>query len=372
MTNFFDSKPTDGTTPKGDAPSVTQIEQWANELGFRHVGIVNVRKFDRTGDLQAWLAQKFHGEMHYMAREPAKRAQPTQLLPGTQSAIVVGMDYAPGAANWIDQDWQRINATGVGYVSHYARGRDYHKRVRGQLQKLADVISEHIGPHGYRAFCDSAPVMEVALAEQAGVGWRGKHTLTLNRAQGSVFFLGSLFTDLPLTPTEPVDSHCGTCQQCIDVCPTQAIVAPYQLDARRCISYLTIEHKGSISPELRPLIGNRVYGCDDCQLVCPWNKFAQAAQVPDFEPRHNLDNSHLVDLMSWTESQFDERTLGSAIRRIGYQQWSRNVAIGLGNIEPTTATENTVQKAIQILKLRRQGATELLAEHIDWALARLV
>lgn len=345
--------------------------QWANELGFRHVGIVDVREFDRSGDLDAWLAKQFHGDMHYMAREPGKRARPTQLLPGTSSAIVVGMDYAPGETNWIDQDWQRINTTEMGYVSHYARGRDYHKRVRGQLQKLADVISEQVGPHGYRAFCDSAPVMEVALAEQAGLGWRGKHTLMLNRAQGSVFFLGSLFTDLPLTPTQPVQAHCGTCQQCIDVCPTQAIVAPYQLDARRCISYLTIEHRGAIAPELRPLIGNRVYGCDDCQLTCPWNKFARAAQVPDFSPRHDLDGSDLVDLMSWTESQFDQRTLGSAIRRIGYQQWSRNIAIGLGNIDPTQVSASAVDKAVQVLKLRRVDAAELLADHIDWALERL-
>lgn len=371
MTNIFGSKPADGTTPAGNVPAASQVVHWANELGFRHVGIVDVREFDRSGDLQAWLAKQFHGDMHYMARDPGKRARPTQLLPGTSSAIVVGIDYAPNDANWIEQDWQRINATGIGYVSHYARGRDYHKRVRNQLQKLADVISEHIGPHGYRAFCDSAPVMEVALAEQAGLGWRGKHTLMLNRDQGSVFFLGSLFTDLPLTPTSPVGSHCGTCQQCIDVCPTQAIVAPYQLDARRCISYLTIEHRGSIDPQLRPLIGNRVYGCDDCQLTCPWNKFAQAARIPDFEPRHDLQSSSLVELMGWTESEFSERTLGSAIRRIGYQQWSRNVAIGLGNIDRATASADTTEKAVQVLTLRRQDAAELLAEHIDWALARL-
>lgn len=347
---------------------------WANEQGFRHVGIADVREFDRSGDLQAWLAQKFHGDMHYMARDQDKRARPTKLLPGTRSAIVVGMDYAPNEADWIDQDWRKVNTSGLGYVSHYARGRDYHKRVRGQLQKLADVISEKIGPHGYRAFCDSAPVMEVALAEHAGLGWRGKHTLMLNREQGSVFFLGSLFTDLPLAPTTattPEQAHCGTCQQCIDVCPTQAIVAPYQLDARRCISYLTIEHRGSIAPELRPLIGNRVYGCDDCQLTCPWNKFAQAAQVPDFQPRYGLDSSDLVDLMSWTESDFDQRTLGSAIRRIGYQQWSRNIAIGLGNINDGEVGSAYVSKAIQVLKARREGATEMLVEHIDWALDRL-
>lgn len=352
-------------------PSQARIQQWARELGFRHVGIVDVRGFDGSDDLTAWIAKKFHGEMHYMARNLDKRARPAQLLPGTTSAIVVGMDYAPTQANWIEKDWQRINSERIGYVSHYARGRDYHKRVRGQLQKLADIISERIGAHGYRAFCDSAPVMEVALAQKAGLGWRGKHTLMLNREQGSVFFLGTLFTDLPLLPTESAQAHCGTCQQCIDVCPTQAIVAPYQLDARRCISYLTIEHRGSIDPALRPLIGNRVYGCDDCQLTCPWNKFAQPAHGTDFEPRHGLDNSDLIDLMGWTEAQFDQRTLGSAIRRIGYVQWSRNIAIGLGNIDPATAAVGYVDRAIAVLQQRRRYAAELLAEHIDWALERL-
>ncbi len=368
MADSDDLKRRDGSTVM---PSVVQIRHWASELGFRHAGIVDVSDFDRTDELAAWLARQFHGDMHYMARNQDKRARPTQLLPGTTRAIVVGMDYAPAQHNWIDQDWQRINSSAIGYVSHYARGRDYHKRVRNQLQKLADIVTDHAGPHGYRAFCDSAPVMEVALAQRAGLGWRGKHTLMLNREQGSVFFLGTLFTDLPLEPSDPGDAHCGSCQQCIDVCPTQAIVAPYQLDARRCISYLTIEHQGSIDPALRPLIGNRVYGCDDCQLVCPWNKFAQPAQCDDFAPRHGLENSDLTDLMRWTEAQFDQRTLGSAIRRIGYQQWSRNIAIGLGNIDRAAVEPRVVDAAIAVLLARRSDASELLAEHIDWALVRL-
>ncbi|MGB7299182.1 MAG: tRNA epoxyqueuosine(34) reductase QueG [Burkholderiaceae bacterium] len=361
----------DGNT--GYAPAMTQITGWANALGFQHVGIANVTDFDGGAGLRDWLAQQFHGEMAYMAREPSRRAHPPELVPGTVSAIMVGMNYAPSDPNWVEQEWSRIGNSAGATVSVYARGRDYHKLVRRQLQKLADQISAHIGPFGYRAFCDSAPVMEVSLAERAGLGWRGKHTLLLNRQQGSMFFLGTLYTDLPVSGSipAPTSTHCGSCRRCIDVCPTQAIVAPYRLDARRCISYLTIEHPGSIDPALRPLIGNRVYGCDDCQLVCPWNKFAQAAESPDFAPRHGLDSAQLIDLFNWTEAQFEKNTLGSAIRRIGFERWSRNLAVGLGNLQREAVGAELVREAVAALERRRAQATPMLAEHIDWAIGRL-
>ncbi len=308
--------------------------------------------------------------MEYLARDPAKRARPDELVPGTVSALIVSLGYAPQTADWVADGWQQLTAPGAAYVSTYARGRDYHKLVRNRLQKLADRLVELIGPFGYRAFCDSAPVMEVALAEQAGLGWRGKHTLLLNRQHGSMFFLGALLTDLPLAPTVPADpeGHCGSCRRCLDVCPTQAIVAPYELDARRCISYLTIELKEAIPTELRPLIGNRVYGCDDCQLVCPWNKYAQPGD-DEFAPRHGLEQASLIKLFGWTADEFDQKTRGSAIRRIGYERWLRNIAVGLGNM--TADDAKVTRAALAVLRGRENDASPLVREHVNWAILQL-
>ena len=365
-------------------PDIDTLRAWAADLGFRALGVADTRGFDRQAPLAAWLSKRFHGEMAYMAREPEKRAQPGKLVPGTVSALMVALDYRPAPSDWAAQEWRQIQMPGAAYVSNYARGRDYHKIVRNRLQKLADRISGVAGPFGYRAFCDSAPVMEVALAEQAGLGWRGKHTLLLDRSRGSMFFLGALFTDLPFPPadlvstrraaidihTEEVGGHCGSCTRCIDVCPTQAIVAPYDLDARRCISYLTIELKTAIPIELRPLIGNRVYGCDDCQLICPWNKYAQAGDSA-FEARHGLDSASLLTLFSWDADTFDLNTRGSPIRRIGYERWLRNLAVGLGNLRDTDAEPALLARARQALSARLDDRSSLVREHVAWALARL-
>jgi len=367
-----------------NTPDIETLRAWAGELGFREMGVADTRQFDRSEPLAAWLARQFHGEMGYMAREPEKRSRPDKLLPGTISALMVSLDYRPQSADWVETEWQQIRGPGAAYISNYARGRDYHKIMRNRLQKLAERIADAVGPFGYRAFCDSAPVMEVALAEQAGLGWRGKHTLMLNRTRGSMFFLGALFTDLPLAQSGPAvtdhladdadadagHGHCGTCTRCIDVCPTQAIVAPYELDARRCISYLTIELKSSIPLELRPLIGNRVYGCDDCQLICPWNKYAQAGDTV-FEPRHGLDGASLLTLFGWTAEAFDLNTRGSAIRRIGYERWLRNLAVGLGNLKDAGADEALLESARCALSARLQDASPLVKEHVEWALQRL-
>ncbi len=305
--------------------------------------------------------------MDYMARHGLKRARPAELVPGSLRVITAWMDYLPRDAGegWRDREWQRLRAPGEAIISVYARGRDYHKVLRGRLQQLADRITQEAGPFGYRVFTDSAPVLEVELAARSGLGWRGKHTLLLSRERGSMGFIGEIFVDLPLPLTYPVSAHCGACSACIDVCPTQAIIAPYRLDARRCISYLTIEHAGSIPIELRPLMGNRIYGCDDCQLVCPWNKFAQRAALPDFDTRSPLDSASLLQLWAWDEAAFMRYTEGSAIRRIGWQRWRRNLAVALGNARSAGAKGDDVAQA---LSAARDAADALVREHIDWAI----
>ena len=336
------------------------IKQWGSELGFDQVGISDVLLAEHEQKLQNWLDQGRHGEMHYMHRHGSKRSRPQELVPGTCRVISVRMDYAPAD---IDQAATVLEKDQVGYVSRYALGRDYHKVLRNRLQKLADRITTEIGPFGYRAFTDSAPVLEKAIAEKAGLGWIGKHSNLLDSNSGSWFFLGEIFVDLPLPADTPASNHCGSCQACIDICPTRAIVAPYEVDARRCISYLTIELRGAIPESLRPAIGNRIYGCDDCQLVCPWNKFARTTREPDFSPRANVTDRRLTDLLDWSEADFLRNTEGSAIRRIGHQSWQRNVAVALGNASPST-------KIIKRLQQVRASATPLVQEHIDWAIQR--
>ena len=336
------------------------IKRWAIELGFAGAGISGTDLGEDERHLQRWLAGGHHGEMEYMARHGTKRTRPAELEPGTQRVISVRMDYIPpGTAN----AWDVLSDAEAGYVSRYALGRDYHKLMRNRLQKLAERIHGVVGDFGYRAYVDSAPVLEKALARNAGLGWIGKHTVLINRRAGSYFFLGELYTDLPLPVDEPASAHCGSCRRCIDVCPTRAILAPYRLDARRCISYLTIELKGPIPEELRAPMGNRIFGCDDCQLVCPWNKFAQDAAEPDFAPRHSLDGARLVELFAWSEEEFLKRTEGMAIRRAGYEGWLRNIAVALGNA-PKSAT------AREALNARADHPSPVVREHVAWALAR--
>jgi len=342
-----------------------RIRAWGAELGFARLGVADLDVAGAADRLDAWLADGRHGAMEYMRRHAAIRRDATRLLPGARRAIVARMDYVPRDAppEWLERERARVSAPGEAIVSIYARGRDYHKALRQRLQALASRIEGEVGAFGYRVATDSAPVMEVELARKAGLGWRGKHTLLLSEDAGSTFFLGEILTDLPLPVDAPVAGRCGTCARCIEACPTQAITGPYQLDARRCISYLTIELPGSIPEELRPLIGNRVYGCDDCQLACPWNKFARAAQVPDFDVRHGLDRATLVELFAWTEAEFDERHAGSAIRRIGYARWLRNVAVGLGNARSSP-------EVIAALRTRADDPDPVVREHVAWALAR--
>ena len=338
-----------------------QIKDWGTALGFQAVGISHTDLHQAEQRLQAWLDKGYHGEMHYMSVHGLKRSRPALLQENTRSIISVRMDYlAEGTAD----SHNRLNQPEAAFISSYALGRDYHKVLRKRLQMLADQIQATIGPFGYRAFVDSAPVLEKAIAEQAGLGWIGKHSNLINRKAGSWFFLGELYTDLPLSSDEPASNHCGSCQSCIDLCPTKAIVAPYQVDARLCISYLTIEYAGSIPEQLRPLMGNRIYGCDDCLLACPWNRFAHFSQEQDFHPRHKLDSTTLLRLFAWTENQFLEYTAGSAIRRIGYNRWLRNIAVALGN-GPASAD------SIQLLNQRLPASDTLLAEHINWALKQL-
>jgi len=299
-----------------------------------------------------------HGEMAYMQAHGLKRSRPAALVPGTVSVISVRMNYLPSGAADPEEVLRRPERA---YISRYALGRDYHRLIRRRLQKLADRITEAFGPFGYRAFCDSAPVLEKPLAEQAGLGWIGKHTVLINENRGSWFFLGELYTDLPLPPSEPASAHCGSCRRCLDICPTGAIVAPYKLDARRCISYLTIELKGSIPVEIRPLLGNRIYGCDDCQLICPWNRFARHSREPGFRPRHNLDAAGLLNLFRWSSQEFEQRLAGSPIRRIGYRRWLRNIAVALGNAPYR-------QDIVAALAARRNHPCELVREHVRWAL----
>lgn len=335
------------------------IKLWGRELGFQDVAISDVNLEQYRPHLESWLAHHYHGEMEYMERHGALRLKPEELVPGTLRAICVRMDYALTTTNSLAE----LKTPEKAYISRYARGRDYHKLIRKRLQKLADQISEVAGPFGYRAFVDSAPVLERALAEKAGIGWIGKNTMLINRQAGSWFFLAELFTDLPLPVDPPTTAHCGSCTACLDICPTQAFVAPNVLDATRCISYLTIELRTAIPEELRPLMGNRVFGCDDCQIICPWNKFTRVSSEPDFSPRHGLDDAELTKLFAWTEEEFLRFTEGSAIRRIGYECWLRNLAVALGNA-PRDAM------IVAALESRREHPSALVREHVEWALAR--
>jgi epoxyqueuosine reductase len=333
------------------------IKSWGRELGFQKVGIAGVDLAADEQRLAAWLAQGRHGTMQYMERHGTRRSRPDELVPGTIRVVSARMDYRVAAAD----PEAVLNDPLLGYISRYALGRDYHKVLRRRLAELAARIAAAAGTAGYRAFTDSAPVLEKALARDAGLGWIGKHTNLLDRNDGSWFFLGEIYTDLPLPLDAPVSSHCGSCTACIEVCPTQAIVAPYQLDARRCLSYLTIELDGPIPEEFRAALGNRIYGCDDCQLVCPWNRYAKLTAEADFRVRHGLDAPSLVELFGWSEAQFLAQTAGSAIRRIGYQRWLRNVAVALGNAPPTA-------EVIAALQSRASDPSELLREHVRWAL----
>lgn len=335
-----------------------RIHDWAQQLGFQQSGIAEIQLDDDERYLHSWLAECLHGEMDYMARHGKRRSRPAELLPGTLRVISVRLGYLPDEQETLDDILANPERA---YISRYATGRDYHKLMRRRLQQLADKIAAAIGPFGYRAYVDSAPVLEKALARNAGLGWIGKHTNLINQQAGSWFFLGELYTDLPLPADIPADNHCGSCTACLDICPTQAFVGPYRLDARRCISYLTIELKGSIPVELRPLIGNRVYGCDDCQLVCPWNRFARSSPETDFRPRHDLNSATLLELFAWSEEAFLKYTQGSAIRRIGYQSWLRNIAVGLGNAPYQQGIVNALEE-------RRDHPSALVREHVGWAI----
>jgi epoxyqueuosine reductase len=404
------------------AALATRIKTWGAELGFDAVGISDTDLSAAEHTLQAWLTAGFHGQMDYMAKHGLKRARPAELVPGTIRVVSLRMAYLPAQlepSSWRAAQFARNTVPGEAVVSVYARGRDYHKVLRSRLQKLAERIESEIGPFGYRVFTDSAPVLEVELAQKARLGWRGKHTLLLERDAGSFFFLGELFVDLPLpvdapapaasssasnsasplvrVPSPPVSpdalppegdpepssaspqgeapgalpvngAHCGSCTRCIDICPTAAIVAPYRVDARRCISYLTIELAGSIPEELRPLIGNRIYGCDDCQLICPWNKFARLSQLDDFEARNGLEQASLLDLWQWTAHDFETRLAGTAIRRIGYERWVRNLAVGLGNALRATPEAAARTPFAEALKSRSADPSEVIREHVEWAL----
>jgi epoxyqueuosine reductase len=373
------------------------IKTWGRELGFGAIGISDTDLSAAEAPLAAWLEAGCHGEMDYMAKHGMKRARPAELVAGTRRVITARIAYlsaqtssgkadesalqdGPLAQDWRAAERARLADPSAAVVSIYARGRDYHKVMRNRLQQLAEKIEAEIGAFGYRVFTDSAPVLEVELAQKAGIGWRGKHTLLLQRDAGSLFFLGEIYVDVPLpTDAETVPdvapetpgSHCGSCTRCIGACPTGAIVAPYKVDARLCISYLTIELKGSIPLEMRPLIGNRVYGCDDCQLVCPWNKFAQAAPVADFDVRHGLDRTSLVELFAWSAQEFDTRMQGSAIRRIGYESWLRNLAVGMGNalrVSSDNLSTEAREAIVHALRLRANDPSAVVREHVEWAL----
>ncbi|WP_347554918.1 tRNA epoxyqueuosine(34) reductase QueG [Robbsia sp. KACC 23696] len=384
------------------AQLASSIKDWARALGFDAVGISDIDLHAAEPGLLAWLAAGYHGQMHYMEKHGLKRARPAELVPGTQRVISVRLPYLPSSldAGWRETEAGRLDDPEAAVVSVYARGRDYHKVMRQRLQRLADRIAEAIGPFGHRVFTDSAPVMEVELARRAGVGWRGKHTLLLARDAGSFFFLGELYLDVPLPVDRPGSAdadagpdasglhdmsdmrdpavaspsadgaHCGGCRRCIDACPTGAIVAPFRLDARRCISYLTIEFDGSIPEAMRPAIGNRIYGCDDCQTVCPWNKFAKRADTPDFDTRNDLDSSRLVTLFHWTESDFDTRLSGSAIRRIGHSRWLRNIAVALGNALRVTSDTAARQRLREALTRHVDHPDPVVREHVAWALVQ--
>ncbi len=346
--------------PENRIPSISEIRKWAEELGFQQLGVAGTSLEEAESRLLAWLNSGFHGEMDYMEKHGTKRSRPDELVEGTTRVISVRMDYFPPGGASIQAV---LDDPETGFISRYALGRDYHKLMRKRLRLLSERIKRAVGDFNYRVFVDSAPVLEKPLAEQAGLGWIGKHTNLINRQAGSWFFLGEIYTDLPLPLDTPnTESHCGTCSACIDICPTAAIVAPYQLDARRCISYLTIELHGAIPVEFRHLLGNRIYGCDDCQLVCPWNRFARLSHERDFVARHNLDAPSLIELFFWDEPTFLENTEGSAIRRLGHRRWLRNIAVALGNAPRSDAV-------IQALHARL-GVDAMLDEHIEWALQR--
>ncbi|MBI1195889.1 MAG: tRNA epoxyqueuosine(34) reductase QueG [Gammaproteobacteria bacterium] len=368
--------------PEADESLADRIRAWGRALGFQQTGIARTNLDAAPSRLADWLRAGYHGEMGYMARNTDLRGAPAALHPGTVSVISLRMDYWPEAADWRTV----LDRPGLAYVSRYALGRDYHKLLRRRLQTLAHRIEEAVGPFGYRVFVDSAPVLEKPLAQLAGLGWTGKHTNLINEGAGSWFFLGEIYTDLDLPPDPPAADHCGRCRRCIDVCPTQAIIAPYQLDARRCISYLTIELRTAIPEPLRPLIGNRIYGCDDCQLICPWNRFAKTASEPDFGPRLGLDRQSLDILFAWSESEFLKYTEGSAIRRIGHECWLRNIAVAMGNTlarrrPPYTAADEgdpeghevggDAQETLrQALTARLDHPSAMVREHVQWALSQ--
>ena len=354
---------------------ISWMRDAARALGFGEVRVSDTDLSQASERLKEWLEAGRHGDMNYMSERAHLRANPAELQPGTIRVITARMDYLPDntavrqAVDWRDMEMSKVENPHQAVVAMYARGRDYHKVLRQRLQTLAETIQQKIGSLGYRVFVDSGPVMEVELAQKSGLGWRGKHTLLLNREAGSMFFLGEILVDVPFPVDEPLTSHCGECSACINICPTGAITAPYQLDARRCISYLTIEHKGAIPIELRPLMGNRIYGCDDCQLACPWNKFAQMSVLPDFLPRHGLDQVSLLELWAWTEADFLSRHEGSPIRRIGYEAWLRNLAVGLGNALRTTSLNDQQKEELRLaLHNKKESVSQMVREHIDWAL----
>lgn len=356
--------------------NLDNLRQWLDEhskqLGFDDLRVTDTQLGEATERLKEWLAQGLHGQMDYMERHTQLRSDPNLLVPGTVRVICVTMNYLSPQINF-DVEWERLKQPTQAVVSIYARGRDYHKVMRNRLQDLAKRIESKIGTFGYRVFTDSAPLMEVELAKKAGLGWRGKHTLLLNRESGSTFFLGEILVDIPLSIDAEQEAHCGTCQACIEICPTQAITAPYQLDARRCISYLTIENPGTIPVEFRKAMGNRIYGCDDCQLICPWNKFAQRTALPDFAQRHGLGSASLLELWSWTEADFEKRHEGSAIRRIGYSRWRRNIAVALGNALADQKLADDDREQIRVaLNQALPQADELVAGHIHWAIGNSI
>jgi epoxyqueuosine reductase len=357
----------EGDDPRG-AALLRRLEGWARELGFSQIGVAAVDLGDAEPGLRAWLDAGFHGSMGYMAAHGMKRARPAELHPGAVRIVTARMDYLPASRgdDWQAQEEARLTRPGEAVVSMYARGRDYHKVLRNRLQKLAARLADEIGPLGHRCFTDSAPVLEVELATRSGLGWRGKHTLALSRDAGSMFFLGEIFVDVALPLTAAAEPHCGRCTACMDVCPTQAIVAPERLDARRCISYLTIESDDPIPLEFRRAMGNRIYGCDDCQVVCPWNKFARRTPLPDFAERAELVHPALLDLFAWSEDEFQRRTEGSPIRRIGHRRWQRNIAVALGNALHAGEARAPIEAA---LRARLADASPFLAEHIQWALS---
>jgi epoxyqueuosine reductase len=359
MTSEMTRIPSRAGRPVSAPQLLADIRRWATELGFARLGVASIDLAADEAHFRDWLEAGFHGEMHFMSAHGTKRTRPAELIPGTVTCLSVRMDYWPAEA--VDAI-AALSDGSIGYISRYALGRDYHKYMRKRLQRLCDRIAAAIGPFGHRVFTDSAPVLERALARNAGLGWIGKHTNLIDSAAGSYFFLGEIYVDLELPPDAASNAHCGTCSACLPACPTGAIVAPYRLDARRCISYLTIELKGSIPIEFRRAIGNRIYGCDDCQLACPWNKFAQPNREGAFAVRHGLDHTQLAELLSWSEAQFAEKTRGSAIGRIGHERWLRNVAVALGNAPSTPAV-------LAALEARAAHESPLVREHVHWAIA---